>query len=103
MEFIKKYWSYFVIGLLAILFISKCTKSSNIERKYKAECKRSAIVEDSLKNVIMYEKAESDSLKMENKSLQSQLGIYIEQNNRLNDRNTQLSKNPVVIKVTDNR
>lgn len=100
MEFIKKYWVYGLLFLFFIMFVSKCTKSSNLKRKYDIEITRNAKTEDSLMGIISLQKSCIDSISLENKSLQKQIGIYVEQNDRLNDRNKDLSKNPVVIKVT---
>jgi len=103
MEKIKKYWREILIVILAILFISNCTSKGNYKRKYDKQVQRTEFVHDSLKSMYGNSLSIVDSLNHEIKSrdekilsLESQIDIYKDQNNKL-------ANKPVVVRVNQDK
>jgi peptidoglycan hydrolase CwlO-like protein len=103
MDKIKKYWKEILLVLLAILFISNCTGKGNYRRKYEKQIQKTEFVKDSLTQ--MYANSakhidslnhEIDLLKTSIKSLESEIDIYKDQNNKL-------ANKPVVVKVNQSK
>lgn len=109
MNKLKKYWREILIGLLVILFVTKCASSGNYERKYNKQVAYNEFVVDSMNNVYSNSAKYIDSLqnaiKMKNieiSNLNEQLEIYKNQNEKLNDANSKLANKQVVVKVNKN-
>lgn len=107
---VKERWKVILIILLAIMFVSKCTSSSNYERKYHKAEARIEYITDSLTTVYSHSAKYIDSLKLvikeknnEISSLNKQLEIYAEQNAQLNDRNKALANKPVVVNIENKK
>ena len=64
-EWIKKNWKVTLIIILFILFVSKCTKSGNYERKYKKEVTKVEYIVDSMNSMHTKDIYIIDSLKHE--------------------------------------
>jgi predicted RND superfamily exporter protein len=103
MEKLKKYWREILIVILAILFISNCTGKGNYKRKYDKQVQRTEFVHDSLKSMYGNSLSIVDSLNHEIKSrdekivsLESQIDIYKDQNNKL-------ANKPVVVRVNQDK
>ena len=106
MKVIKKFWKEIVIGLLTILFMSKCASSGNYERKYKKEIVKREHIVDSMTNVYANSSKYIDSLThviemkdVEIANINNQLEIYKTQNDKLNDANSKLANKQVVVKL----
>ena len=106
MKVLKKFWKEILIGLLTIMFMSKCASSGNYERKYNKQVAYNEYVVDSMNNVYSNSSKYIDSLNhvitmknIEISNLTNQLEIYKEQNAKLNDANNKLANKQVIVKV----
>lgn len=93
MEFIRKNWKNLAIGLLCVMFVTKCTSAGNYRRKCAKAVARTEFVTDSLTRAYGSAAAGMDSLSdeirvrdLEIGSLKSQLDLSKEQNRQLASR-----------------
>lgn len=112
MKFFKKHWKTFLIVILAIMFMSKCTSSGNFERKYEKQCEYTVYVADSLENMYMNSanvirdlndsiktlNNEKEILVVKNAALENKVEIYSKQVGELNRQMNKLAgKNTTVV------